>query len=410
MVETRRLTELIGSVSPRLRLPDGDLVIGLSGGADSAALAYLCVSEGRHARAVHVDHGLPNSELMEKAAANIADTLGLLVEVARVEVPDGPSPEGQARRARYAAFADSTSPDETLLTAHTRDDDVETILLNLIRGAGPRGLTGIPYFRPHNIVRPMLAIDRSESREIAGLAGLGFVDDPMNDDPGLTRNLLRHRIIPSLHQINPRLSDSLIRMAAAIASDNEYLDSLPAASEISLGEAEAAYPIGSLLAVPHPVANRTLMKMLGHVLDPSSVTSDRVEMLWSVARGETERQEIGSGAFAARHGPMLVLETGSPHTEDGPVLLTPGLHRQGRVEFEVVEVAGACRVIPLSRWTAVFPSRTELTVQPDGVVTSDRAPVWVPGERRYPTAWYEPGTIGYLSVFAREKTGWTSSH
>ncbi len=405
MVETRRLTELIGSVSPRLRLPHGDLVVALSGGADSASLAYLCVSEGRHPRALHVNHGLANSELMEKAATNIADTLGLPLEVANVEVPDGPSPEGQARRARYGAFADSTSREETLLTAHTRDDDVETILLNLIRGTGPRGLAGIPYFRPPNIVRPMLAIDRSESREIAGLAGLGFVDDPMNDDPGLTRNLLRHQIIPSLHQINPRLSDSLIRMAAAVASDNEYLDSLTAANEISLREEGASYPIGSLLASPRPVADRILMRMLAHVLDTASISSDRVGLLWSVVGGEIESHELGEGTVARRRGPLLVIEGVNPDRDDLPVVLTPGLHRQGLVDFEVIEVAEPCRVIPLSRWAAVFPSGSELTVRPDGVVTSDGEPVWVPGERRLPTAWYEPGTIGYLSVFARENTG-----
>ena len=224
MVGTRRLTQLVESVEDRLALPEGPLVVAMSGGADSAALAFLAGQQGREVRAVHIDHGLPGSPLMRKAAKEVAAVTGLELDVRTIEVPEGPSPEGQARLARYAELAIATSTDESLLTAHTRDDNVETVLFNLIRGTGPRGLAGIPYRRAPNVVRPILEVTRSETRELAYLSSLPYVDDPMNEDPSVSRTAIRTRVVPMLAELNPRLGDSVARLGAAIGSDNELLD------------------------------------------------------------------------------------------------------------------------------------------------------------------------------------------
>lgn len=410
MAEPRRLTQLVSSARERLRLPGGDLVIALSGGADSAALAYLCLQEGRNLRALHVDHQLPGSSLMEKAARTVAETLEIELEVVSVDVPEGASPEGQARRARYRAFGDSTRSGEQLLTGHTKDDQAETVLHNIIRGTGVRGLTGIPYYRPPSTYRPILEIGRSETREIAALAGLGFVDDPMNEDPGLTRNVIRSQILPVLSQLNPRITEALIRVSSALGSDVDFLERATPDRLVKAVDGVVSAPVGALGTLPKALVDRLLMSMLATAGGGTEVTAERIARLRVALEPDKGEQELGGGLVAVRDGPMLMIRhSPEPPSPELPLDLTPGLHRYGRLEFDVALMSGRCRVIPLSRWSAVFPGETRLVVGPDGVVSGDGEPAWVPGRERYPVAWYEPGEIGYLSVSAREKTGWTSS-
>jgi len=384
-------------------------VVALSGGADSATLLYLCADLGAATRALHVNHRLAHSPMMEMAAREIAQQLGIDLDVIAVTVERGPSPEGQARRARYSAFADRTEERERLLTGHTRDDNVETVLFNLIRGTGPRGLSGIPYFRPHNVFRPILSVTRSETREIAALAGLAFVDDPMNDDQGLTRNIMRTRVIPMLSELNPRLSESIARMAAAVASDNAYLDHEAAQIRILRSDDSVGVAAGDLLAMTKPVADRVLKIMLTETVGSEGVSAERVDNLWSVARAEMASLELVPEINATRRGPLLVIETRLDWLDTQPIMLSPGRHRCGHFMFDVLSHDGPCKVAPLSAWSAIFPADTELSTGSDGVVTADGEPAWVPGKKRMAVAWYEPGSVGYLSVFANEVTGWTSS-
>ena len=110
MVATRRLSELISATLPRLQFPEGPAVIALSGGADSATLGLLALEAGMKVAALHVDHQLHASPMMAKAALLVAECLGIPIEVRRVELARGPSPEEQARDARYGAFADVDRP------------------------------------------------------------------------------------------------------------------------------------------------------------------------------------------------------------------------------------------------------------------------------------------------------------
>lgn len=339
---------------------------------------------------------------------SVARTLQIELEVCQVSVPEGPSPEGQARHVRYAAFERSIGEDDSLLTAHTLDDNAETILTNLLRGAGGRGLTGIPYERPPSIYRPALALTRAETREIAALAGLAFYDDPMNQDLSLTRNWVRHELIPRMQEMNPQLASSLARTAGSIARDVDYLEDLADGERPDLVEGASRHPVGRLVTTPRPVADRVLILMLTHVAGRSAVTSGRIDRLWAVVRGEVSSQELGGGAAARLDGAMLVVEQARQGERTGPVRLTPGVHDTGAMTYEVRQTNDVCRVLPLSKWVAIFPKETVL-VASGGVVNADGEPAWVPGERRLPVAWYRPGETGYLSVLAREGTGWTSS-
>lgn len=409
MVGTRRLTELVESATRRLALPEGTLVVALSGGADSATLAFLCQSLGRVTRALHVHHGLPYSDHMERAARAVAGAVGLDISVVRVTVPGGASPEGQARGARYEAFARSVLDDESLLTAHTQDDQVETVVFNLIRGTGSSGLGGIPHHRRPNVYRPILAVTRAETREIASLAGLPFEDDPMNEDSGLSRNVIRRRVIPTMSELNPRLSASVARAAAAIRADDEYLGDRASEVLLERSEAAVAVAVGDLAAVPAPIADRVLKNMTVEVGGTDSVSSERIDRIRRLVKGGTQRTELVAGIVAWRQGPMLVVGRVGESETSGSVPLHPGLNLVGDREYEVLAHESVCQVVPLSRWAAIFPIGTLLRHETDGIVSADGEPAWAPGERRLPVAWYEPGSVGYLSVSVREKTAWTSS-
>ena len=176
------------------------MAIALSGGADSAALGLLASETlGDEVRAIHVHHGLRWSDSLREAANLVAKQLDLPLSIAEVEVLDG-SPEAAAREARYRVL---TEFDDQVVTGHTKDDSVETVLINLVRGTGSGGLGGIPWHRPPNVYRPLLEVSRSETREIATLAGLEFFDDPMNEDLDLLRAAVRRRIVPELEALNP---------------------------------------------------------------------------------------------------------------------------------------------------------------------------------------------------------------
>ncbi|HIE22270.1 MAG TPA: tRNA lysidine(34) synthetase TilS, partial [Acidimicrobiia bacterium] len=352
---------------------------------------------------LHVDHGLPYSPLMAEAARRVAKSLEVPLEVVSTTVPEGASPEGQARSARYRAFAEAVAGREALLTAHTEDDDAETILFNLIRGTGPQGLTGIPAFRPPNIYRPLLAVTRSETLEIATLAGLPYADDPMNQDPTLTRNLLRREVLPVLARLNPRLVPALHRMGQMLARDVEHLDRLAASIRPVTGEGWAAIPLGVLLSRPRPVADRALIDALGALAGRGVVSAERLDRIWSVVRGDAPREEVGGGVIVSRRGAMIVLRLEDAPQTEGLLVLTPGIHRFGGLELRVVSVDAPCRVAPLSKWAAVFPSDVLLEAGADGVVRANGEPAWIPGGERLPVAWYEPGSVGYLSVLVREE-------
>jgi tRNA(Ile)-lysidine synthase len=292
------LTRLVSDSLTRLRLPEGRLVVALSGGADSAALALLTNEAGREATALHVDHQLPASPRMASAARSIARRLDMEIAVETVVVEAGPSPEARARDARYQVFERVDGP---IVTAHTRDDHAETLLINLIRGTGPTGLAGIPFHRAPHIYRPTLSLGRNVTREIASLAGLEFVDDPMNDDLSLTRNRLRQMVMPMLEEINPRVIESLARAADVVGRDREYLESL-----VTLSAGARSIPISVLVTSPRPLADRLLVRLL----EGSGIgaTADRVERLWSVANSEAQSQDLASGHSVVRRGALLIIE------------------------------------------------------------------------------------------------------
>ncbi len=406
MAATRRLTQLATETLALLDLPDRDLAVGVSGGADSAALAWLLGEAARPARALHVDHRLPGSPKMRAAAVAVAQRVGLEMEIVDVDVRPGASPEGMARAARYEAFAASAREGETILTAHTAEDNLETVLFNLIRGSGTRGLAGIPRSGMAGVWRPMLAVSRDATREIASLAGLPFADDPMNEDPALARAHIRKVVLPGLRSLNPDAAAAVARSSALVRADADLLDELT--RNVTVREEDGGFlvAVGDLEAQALPLRTRVVRALIERA--GGRATAAATERALAVARSGTSTAEMGGGVVASRRGPYLVVRTGPASTSE-TVPLRPGETSHAGLVFEVTHYEGVCQAAPLGRWSALFPADTELAVTPAGEVLADGTPAWVPGSKRLPVAWYVPGTVGYLSVLAREESGWTSS-
>jgi hypothetical protein len=241
----------------------------------------------------------------------------------------------------------------------------------------------------------MLEVSRAETRELAGLAGLPYEDDPSNLDPGL----------------RPRLAEALARTASLLHSDEVHLAVEGASVPVLETGSTLALPIGSLHAVARPVADRAIRACLGRRRPPYAGTGAEMAEIWEVAGRQRQRAVLGGGLEVSHDGPLLVFETpGERPGAEAPVSLEVGRNRVGGFEILVDRVQEVCRVLPIGSWSAVFPDDVALEASVDDgrlVVSANKDPAWLPGVRRLPVAWYQPGTCGYLSVFAREDSGWT---
>jgi len=343
-------------------VPTGPVVIALSGGADSAALALAAVAREDPVRAITVDHGLPGSALLVAAAREIAAVLGLTHEV--VEAHGGVS-ETDLRLARIEAIEAALRPGEVVLTGHTRDDQAETVLGNLLRGAGPAGLAGIPA-RRGVWIRPMLDISREAARRIAGLAGLPFVDDPQNDDPAIRRNQLRQVTIPSLEtRYNPALKAALARTARLAAADDEVLEKRAAAVPIKREEEAVLIPAAALATLPTPVGSRVARRAIRMLLDPYPGSAEDVAAVMDAVSGTIG--QLSGGLLAEREGPFVTI-----HSPEAPAVPKPvELPVPGSVRFGAwLIVSGAEGDAALGRQGAVIAATGPLVVR--AVAPGDR--------------------------------------
>ncbi|SCL14832.1 tRNA lysidine(34) synthetase TilS [Micromonospora inyonensis] len=235
----------------------GPVLVACSGGADSLALAaataFVAPRLGRAAGLVTVDHGLQTGSAERAAAvARWAERTGLgPVESVRVRVAGRPGgPEAAAREARYQALAEAGRRygASALLTGHTRDDQAETVLLALARGAGPRGLAGMPPRRDLSgvpLLRPLLDVSREQTRRACAALGLTPWEDPHNVDPSYARARVRSDVLPVLvAALGPGVLDNLARTARLVAADTAVLDDL-AADALAAARVPTGGPAGA---------------------------------------------------------------------------------------------------------------------------------------------------------------------
>ena len=218
---------LLALLNERLPLPQR-YWIAFSGGLDSTVLLNLLGPRRESLRAplsaIHIDHGLQSvSAAWAAHCAQECERLKIPLQTLRVDAvaPRGESPEAAARQARYTAVAEAIGPDAMLLTAHHQDDQAETLLLALLRGAGVEGLAAMPLVRAWNRgwhARPLLGIGRADIRRWAIGRGLRWIEDPSNVSLTPDRNYLRHQVMPALSARWPAAAASLAQSAAHCAT------------------------------------------------------------------------------------------------------------------------------------------------------------------------------------------------
>lgn len=214
--------------------------VAYSGGLDSHALLHATVAlRARRALpdvvAAHINHGLqPEADAWERHCRQICRELRVPCRVIRVHAGPriGESPESAARRARYQGLRSLVGEQEMLLTAHHRDDQAETVLLQIVRGAGPAGLAGMPVcsaFGQGWLARPLLDVSRVTLEQYGGDQGLRWISDASNADTHYDRNFVRHQVLPTLTARWPAVKRTLSRVAANQQDASCLLQELAAA-------------------------------------------------------------------------------------------------------------------------------------------------------------------------------------
>ena len=230
---THRVSEAVDSAIDTL--PPGPILVAYSGGLDSTSLLHALAANdrarARGLRAVHIDHGIHDSSTVwARHCEMFALALGIEFIVRRVGVTRQPDLglEASARRARYAAIETLLSPGEIVALAHHRDDQTETVLLKLLRGAGPEGIGAMRPMRRLGggyAWRPLLGLPRAALREYANTQGLSWIGDPSNEDPGIDRNYLRLQVLPRIVARWPEAAGSIAQSATWARSAAEFIDS-----------------------------------------------------------------------------------------------------------------------------------------------------------------------------------------
>lgn len=213
------------------------VLVGYSGGADSSALLFYmqkyAQEHGIYIAAVHVNHCIRGEEADrdEEFCRRTCKLLGIPLFVERVDVPalakeTGRGIEDAARFARYRIFRSIIDTNENLrhiALAHHADDNMETIIFNMLRGTGTRGLTGIPPVRGERVIRPLIYCTKSEIIGYCIANDISYINDTTNNDIDYTRNYIRNEIVPRLTRINPAPEVALSRLSTILRNDDVYI-------------------------------------------------------------------------------------------------------------------------------------------------------------------------------------------
>ncbi len=339
-------------------LAGGRVVVGLSGGVDSVALLHALVHVaprlGVTPSALHVHHGLsPHADEWARFCAELCRGLGVALIEVRVHVDRRLKlgVEGAAREARYAVFRQQRA--DAIALAHHADDQAETLLLHLLRGAGVRGLSAMPAARVLEpatglrLVRPWLALTRAQIRGYAQRAGLSWVEDESNSDPAFDRSFLRTRILPELVERFPGLRDTLGRAAHNFADAAQLLDDV--AARDAQGAAAGDSLAMSALAALSPAGARNLLRWFLERQTLSVPTRDQLEEALRqalAARADAQLRVKVGAAWLRRHRGRLYLEPAGREPAPGWRLTWTGQHELtlpaelGRLRFEPARGAG----------------------------------------------------------------------
>ncbi len=297
-------------------LPEGGLILcAVSGGVDSICLLHLlwtlAPQEGFSLAAAHYNHQLRGAESTRdqefvqewcrERDIPLVTGSGPVAETARSQ---GSGIEETSRRMRYE-FLEKTARDlgaDRIATAHTANDNAETVLLHLLRGSGLQGLTGIPP-RRGIIVRPLLTCTRSETEAYCEAHDLSHTEDSSNSDSAYSRNFLRLQIMPMLEQINPRAVESISSAAGRLREDARFLDDAASAQADRLStfeESALRVPVNDLLQLPPSLRARTVRKLLEQAGAGSDFTAQKLNDMIELCQNDCPSAQISLPRFVVR--------------------------------------------------------------------------------------------------------------
>jgi tRNA(Ile)-lysidine synthase len=314
------------------------VAVAVSGGADSLALLHalrtLAGPRGWRLAVVTVDHSLRSGSAADAAfVVDHTKALGLEARLETLTAADlerhrRAGREGAARAARYQALwrAAAELGCGWVATGHTLDDQAETVLLQLLRGAGPDGLAGMTV-SSGRLLRPLLGVRRAETRDCCAAVGVDWREDPTNQEPGPLRNRVRQRLLPLLEELRPGAAVTLARAAALAAEERDWLDPLVAAALAATRAGPAApgeepgpvaLDAAALEELPVALARRVVRAAARQAgaAPPDAEATDRVVAL---ATGS-------AGGAPARSGAETAWPGGRARREAAAVVLEPPAH------------------------------------------------------------------------------------
>lgn len=312
--------------------PTKRYLLAFSGGLDSTVLLHLLASSkdeiDAEVVAIHIDHGLQQeSTEWSRHCSDLCRQLDVPLETSSLSLQrvSGESREAQAREARYKAMQQLMQPGEILLTAHHRDDQAETLLLNLMRGSGVRGLAAIPSIRCFArgwLARPLLEISRSEIEAYATQHKLTWINDPTNALTDFNRNYLRHEILPRLMQRWPAAAASIADSASHLGEAGELLEEESEKLLLGMLAAPGQLQLEPLLQQPHAWQKMLLrhwlqqlglppppQKRLAGFVQQLTVDGQRIpQIIWSGVELRRYNNLIYAGRRPSRHDSTAELE------------------------------------------------------------------------------------------------------
>ena len=377
---------------------------------------------------------------MESAAGAVAARLGVDLHKVPISTSGPGSPEEVARRARYRALRQMIRPGELIATGHTLSDQAETVLGNLMWGSGLDGLRGV-HRRGDRLVRPLLDVTRSDTRELARLLGLPFVDDPANQDEAFRRVRIRRVLAEWERSLSSGISARLAELASLAQGDLAFLDEVTDGVRVEQSGGSVRIPSGVLRALPPALAARVVRRALRAVAGGYPGSRRDVEAVLDVAGGGTNVL-VSGGHPVRRVGAHVQIGAGSPEHP-------PALHwsldetlRWGSWTWTAREGPGRPEAFPFSPWRQVFDigaiSGREVVIR--GVSADDRIamrtghkraadamsevripaaerdgwPVlevdgriaWIPGVRRAFAGWVDDDTMGHVVASVTREGTW----
>lgn len=291
--------------------PGSPVVVMLSGGRDSVCMLDLAVrAAGAEAvTALHVNYGLrDDADQDERHCAALCESLGVVLEIERPRRPEGPGNlQAWARDARYAAAARlAEAQAATVVTGHTADDQVETILYRLASSPSRRALLGM---RPHDgrLARPLLGFTRAETTAYCEQRGFAWREDSSNAEPAYARNRVRHGLLPELAKIHPAAAENVLRTAALLRDEAEVLDALVDAELGGSGDSPRGTIALERLAELPPALRRLVLQRLadGAAGRPVPGAARFAEQVTGLRRTGTAMLDLGGGVRAVVEGGVL---------------------------------------------------------------------------------------------------------